>query len=400
MSANLDRRLFGIHRILADDSTTPAAIFALELRSDGRVAYVELQYLPDYLASSDALALMPTLPLQTAPFDFTCSGDGVPGFIDELLPDSWGRHLIARELTRRGLQRNPTIADLLSHASGSPVGGFVCCPWGQEPPSIGNGLRLSESASVIRSAHRIDRNEGTAQDFERLRIAGGSSPKGARPKFLAFDDKRYWLVKLARASDTYDVIQAEHAALSIAREAGLETPRSEIAEIDGELVLLVERFDRTDTGERLHLLSANAFLKDPTSHQDRLHASYDNLADLIRRYSVEPTKDLRQLLGQALLNNALRNTDDHLRNFSFLIDRRGVQLSPAYDIVPSPVVGAYHQLHWGHSPFLPTLKDAGEAARHIGIPASEGETLAKALREALYDHKKILEEAGAAPTIS
>jgi len=44
--------------------------------------------------------------------------------------------------------------------------------------------------------------------------------------------------------------------------------------------------------------------------------------------------DYEQLFRRVLLNIRIHNTDDHLRNHGFFVDKQGVRLSPVYDINP------------------------------------------------------------------
>ncbi|MEM1216886.1 MAG: HipA domain-containing protein, partial [Bacteroidota bacterium] len=44
----------------------------------------------------------------------------------------------------------------------------------------------------------------------------------------------------------------------------------------------------------------------------------------------------RELWRRIVFSVAISNTDDHLRNHGFLLDKSGWRLSPAYDINPTP----------------------------------------------------------------
>ena len=59
-----------------------------------------------------------------------------------------------------------------------------------------------------------------------------------------------------------------------------------------------------------------------------------------------------------LLNSELQNTDDHLRNFSFINDDKGWWLSAVYYNTPDPTVGKYHQLFFNKKEILPRVDDA------------------------------------------
>jgi serine/threonine-protein kinase HipA len=60
-----------------------------------------------------------------------------------------------------------------------------------------------------------------------------------------------------------------------------------------------------------------------------------DIAEFIQYKGVQNTKDLHQLWRRIVFNIAISNTDDHLRNHGFILNRKGWMLSPAYDLNPS-----------------------------------------------------------------
>jgi serine/threonine-protein kinase HipA len=97
---------------------------------------------------------------------------------------------------------------------------------------------------------------------------------------------------------------------------------------------LTKRFDRLN-GERIHFSSAmtmtgnnEELIKDNTP-------SYLDLVEFIQYSGAKPEKDLHQLWKRMVFNIAISNTDDHLRNHGFILQKEGWHLSPAYDINPS-----------------------------------------------------------------
>lgn len=388
--------LFEIHAFLKREMIH-AAYFAIRLNKSGLIEFVELQYTPEYVRHAQSIPLLPTLPVNNKTYVFQCTQGNIPGFIDELLPDSWGQALLDRTLRRANIDRNPQIADYLTVPTGSYLGCFTAVPANSSisKPKLGLHLISADVAGTIRAARRVDRLQGSEEDVRILEAAGGTNPGGARPKFLAWDDTGYWLAKLERHTDKYNLLLAEHTALEIARDAGLSAPVSKITNVEDQRMLLVERFDLDHQLNRVNTFTANSLLKNSATQSDISFGSYEDIAQLIRKYSDQPREDLRQLLGQALLNNALKNTDDHLRNFSFCMDKQGCRLSPAYDIVPRPVIGAYHQLNWELSPYLPKLSSAPLAARHLGLPASDGEQLQASISESIKKHAQKLKLARA-----
>lgn len=378
---------------------TLAGVFAVAVNARGRAEYVEFQYDKGYLSRKEVPPLMPTMPLRSEAYIYRSRGDGLPGFVDELLPDAWGRRIMARTLFEQGIGRQPGIIDFLSFPVRSVLGSFFCAPYGSQPETLSDGVRLTAAGPTLHSALQADVEQASEEDLRHLRLAGASSSKGARPKFLAVSEDGFWLAKLSRSIDRYDVLLAEHAAMGAAEDSGLLAAETRLVKIGGIRALLVRRFDREAEGKRLHSVSANALLKDPETQEDPYHASYQDLARLVRQYSTRPDEDLRQLLGQALLNGAVRNTDDHLRNFSFLECEGGFRLSPAYDIVPTPDIGAYHQLSWGYSSVMPSLSDAGLAATSLGLSSNVGVELAESVQLAMRKWARQLSASGAMPEL-
>ncbi len=84
-------------------------------------------------------------------------------------------------------------------------------------------------------------------------------------------------------------------------------------------------------------MTVNALLKEESTARDwGLPFRYDDVAEMLSRYSVDIAADLGQLARQALFNQAINNTDDHSRSFSLIHRGDGYRLSPAYDLAGAP----------------------------------------------------------------
>ena len=57
--------------------------------------------------------------------------------------------------------------------------------------------------------------------------------------------------------------------------------------------------------------------------------------DVIENYGTNVEANLHQLWRRIVFNIAISNTDDHLRNHGFILNQKGWELSPAYDLNPS-----------------------------------------------------------------
>jgi serine/threonine-protein kinase HipA len=149
------------------------------------------------------------------------------------------------------------------------------------------------------------------------------------------------LAKFSRNDDRWNHPCVEHGLLMLARTCGLDVADSRIVTVAGGDVLLVRRFDRdrAEPGYRRHrMVSALTLLRAGDSPGERGDWSYLLFADEIRRASMDPEHDLRELFRRMCFNAAISNLDDHPRNHAILAKDRGWRLSPAFDLTPSPVI--------------------------------------------------------------
>lgn len=124
----------------------------------------------------------------------------------------------------------------------------------------------------------------------------------------------------------------EAVCLTLARRARINVPDHALHVIDGKAVLVIDRFDRDDQ-RRVGYISAMTMLE----VCDNDGRSYLEIADAIEQHSPRATEDLHELWRRITFTVLVSNTDDHLRNHSFLRERTdGWSLSPAFDINPDP----------------------------------------------------------------
>ena len=95
-----------------------------------------------------------------------------------------------------------------------------------------------------------------------------------------------------------------------------------------------------------------------------------------------------------LFNRAINNTDDHERNFSLIHRGEGSQLSPAYDLVPSVVIGEYHAAGFGYQPYPPRPSEAGQLGKVFGLARTVVADLAEEVIAALGNWREFAGEAG------
>ena len=164
---------------------------------------------------------------------------------------------------------------------------------------------------------------------------------GARPKATIEDAQSLWLGKFPARDDRFNLQRVEFATLDLARRCGLNVTQARLEAVGESDVLMLQRFDRdyTDKGYlRFGLVSGLTVLDCGDSHLDRERWSYPLMADNLRRWSDKPEADCAELFRRMVFNAAVTNNDDHPRNHALLRRQKGWRLSPAYDLVPAPVV--------------------------------------------------------------
>ena len=264
--------------------------------------------------------------------------EGFFGAIRDAMPDAWGRRLVERRAGRSGLEE----FDYLQEGDADRAGALGFGPTPSLPVFAGEFRGVPELGGLAEAAAAILREEGhpygrTVRDL----VFPGTSLGGARPKITVRDGGDLWLAKFRRPDDRWDEPRIEHATLRLAGRCGLHAAESRLETVGERTVLLVRRFDR-DRGEagflRWRLVSGLTLLRADDSATARERWSYLLLADEIRRASVHPRDDLRELFGRMCFNAAAGNTDDHPRNHALVADRGGWRLGPAYDLTPAPSV--------------------------------------------------------------
>ena len=297
------------------------------------------QYADSWAEDKAAFAVDPLLPVTSAgPFH----KNRLFGALADSAPDRWGRTLMARaERFQAGNEgrapRHLRDIDYLLGVSDLARQGalrFSMVEGGEfvAPPDEAAIPPMVELPKLLAAAQGFLDNPDSQEDL-RILLAPGSSLGGARPKASVVDrEGRLSLAKFPKKDDPYSVAVWEHLALTFAREAGIRTAESALLAIDGQNVILLERFDR-DGAARIPFLSAMSLL-DGVDQEAR---SYLEIAEVIRRFGAVARTDLRELWRRMAFNILISNTDDHLRNHGFLYAGAGSwTLSPAYDLNPVP----------------------------------------------------------------
>lgn len=349
----------------ADGSAVEVGDLAFDLESGAHA----FRYAPDFL--KDGIALCPGyLELEGGEHTSRESFNVFRG----ALPDNWGMNLLARVLPRAMQQLPYFFAAIHRHALGALYfHGDLVEQVAERVPALNLSGTVLAPVSLEEMAEAVMLADGAGElDHAMLQklLAYGTSPGGARPKCLVDAHGKKWLAKFPSHRDDYDVVALEHACLTLAGKAGMAVPNVRYEHCLGKRVLLVERFDVTPAGGRVHMLSMASLLGIVQGWYQR---SYKDLAQIVRDRSSHPENDVPLFFRQMVFNAAIGNTDDHLHNFMMVNDGRGYRISKAYDLVPNLGGNQEHTLFFeydGYTPKREALLRIGE--KHFGISTRAG----------------------------
>jgi serine/threonine-protein kinase HipA len=356
------------------------------------------RYADSYLASPDSYDLDPALPRSSGVFH-TPPGRAMFSALADSAPDRWGENLMRREERERARAIDATPrtlgkADFLLGVRDDARQGAIRF---RRPSSTSYYSshehpvpRLIELPRLLHAVDHLD-TEGTLDRDLRDLIAAGSSLGGARPKAAVIDvSGRLAIAKFPRTgSDEWDVEGWEEVELRLARRAGIDVAASDLVQIAGRHVLVVDRFDRQD-GKRTGFASALTMLEAADGEQH----SYLEIADTIERHSPRPTADLQELYRRVLFSVLTSNTDDHLRNHAFLRTGRGWALSPAYDLNPCPDNPARLSTAIDFDDTSASVENALSVSRYFRLTTAHARTLVAEVEEATSGWRREAEQLG------
>lgn len=275
---------------------------------------------------------------------------GLPGVLADALPDAFGRTVIRAYYTARNEpERAMSPVQQLLYVGDRALGALTFHPATESRPAEQEALEIQ---TLAHDARQIVEGKTGVVVPEIYRI--GSSAGGKRPKAIVHFHREAGTI---RSGDTelrsgevpcilkFDGVGRDHTADqlgspqpynrveaaygSMARVAGIEMPEVEVLEIDGYAHLLIPRFDVQD-GNRVHQHTLGGLLH--VDYNDVGASSYEEYFRTIQRVGMAYDA-LTQAFRRMVFNILAVNQDDHVKNFSFHMDRSGAwSLTPAYDI--------------------------------------------------------------------
>ena len=266
---------------------------------------------------------------------------GLPAFIADSLPDSWGKKLTLLWEKEFGMEgRRLSSIDYLAYMGKRAMGALEFepdgCPWRQDiSVDLGRMARLAEKIFHQRDSVTLLPEE--EWDMAAL-CSVGTSAGGMQPKAILARNNdtgeirsgqimhdgnwNYYILKFSRA-DYEQQCELEMGYHLMAKSAGIDMMPCSLMEVDGKKHFLTQRYDRMD-GEKIHVQTLGAM--SPAAE------SYEDIMEICDELAL-PYKEKEQMFRRMVFNVYAGCTDDHNRNFSFLMNKDGKwHITPAYDL--------------------------------------------------------------------
>ncbi len=335
---------------------------------DDGAAQATFEYDPEFRTSGIEVAPL-TMPLLDRIYAFPAlprdTFHGLPGLLADSLPDDFGNALINAWLARQGRTADSfDPVERLCYTGDRGMGALEYHP-ALGPPGSNRSGKIDVDALVALASDILTRRNNLEGSFvaddreETLRqiLRVGTSAGGARAKAIIAWNREtnevrsgqvdagkgfsYWLLKFDGVSGNrdkelddpagYGLIEFAYYKMALA--AGIEMRECRLLQEGDRSHFMTKRFDRTDEGGKIHMLSLGAM-----AHLDYRQAgahSYEEALQVMRRLRL-PMAATEEQFRRMAFNIVGRNQDDHVKNIAFLMDRSGTwSLSPAYDLTYS-----------------------------------------------------------------
>lgn len=309
------------------------------------------QYNPAYLESGQYSNIFPYIFKRIKPVQVFNQFEGetfrgLPPMIADSLPDMFGNIIFKEWFEAKNKElRKITPLEQLTYVANRGMGAIEYQPIAKIPKT--SSIHIDEIVEVLKKVLDV-KNETAAEALNDAALLNifkiGTSAGGARPKILISEHKEtgkiipgdleysdaynHYLVKLCMNEDWgYNKEKVEYAYCLMAQKAGINMMPSKL--IDNKHFATL-RYDRQN-GEKRHVLTVSGLtgwdFKKPEN------SNYENVFRLALDLKV-PHKDIIELFRRMVFNVIGYNIDDHLKNHSFIYDKKANtwSLSPAYDI--------------------------------------------------------------------
>jgi serine/threonine-protein kinase HipA len=315
---------------------------ALERLDNARLRF---SYDLDWLSEADAPISL-SLPLGEEPYeDVDCRP-----FFSGLLPEGEFLRSIAR--TFHISADNPFT--VLQEIGGECAGAVSLVVPGSEPPFV------SAPAPEWLSDRQLE--SLLAELPARPLLSGPEDEEGVRLSLAGTRDKLPVLVQNDRLGITRGrppsthilkvppaeipgLVANEAYCMALARAAGLSVAKAAPLRAGQVEALLVERYDRAQSGSRVRRIHQEDFCQacgrpPELKYESEGGPGVAECAALIRAHLAGPASDLLTFLDALLFNLAIGNADAHSKNYSLLLEGPGAPvMAPLYDLLSTRAYG-------------------------------------------------------------
>ena len=324
---------------------------------DPSSGYYVFAYYPQFIKLGIELAPI-QMPTSLSPYVFAYLPEQtfkrLPALLADALPDDFGNTLIDAWMAKKGVRKEDvTPLDRLAYMGKRSMGSLEFKP-SRSHSTVSSATALKMSVLVEAARRAVSgfmQTDDMAEAALTQIIQVGTSAGGARAKAaIAWNPEtgeirsgqfdvsagfEHWLLKFDGVGkdmglgSSKDYGRIEYAYYKMATMAGIAMSPCRILEENGRAHFMTKRFDR-EGNQKNHMqtLCAMAHLdyKQLATHDyaqlfltiDQLDLGYEAMEEGFRRMAF---------------NVMSANCDDHTKNFSFMLKKRGNwRLSPAYDV--------------------------------------------------------------------
>ena len=275
----------------------------------------------------------------------------LPGVIRDSLPDTNGQKIMDKYFA--AIDINPSTVSILQRLAfigDRGIGALEYRPKEHESKETDLSVTASELYLKDKELH----NHESIIDYDTLmtRMVDSASPVGgAKNKILIyfnadtkelkfFNNKntqfKASLLKFDNEAIYKEDTKMEYIYMTLARLGGIDVMDFDLIQDGNMQHYITQRFDRIED-KKIHSATASALLHKPHVSDG---ITYEELIRLT--FSITNSiSDVKRLIKQMMFNILYAVTDDHSKNFSFLMDEKGVwSLAPAYDLIYTHGLGA------------------------------------------------------------
>ncbi len=331
---------------------------------------------------------------------------GLPGMLADSLPDKFGMKVIADYLARQGRNiEELTAVEKLCYIGKRGMGALEYVPdlgmkdVPDQSINIDDLAKLADKILLEREDIHITADEEVISQLLKI----GTSAGGARAKALiAWNEETkdirsgqvdagsgygYWLLKFGQIknnkdkdteADNMEYPKIEYAYSLMAKAAGIEMTECRLIKSQEGTHFMTKRFDREDSsGRKIHMQSlggiAHYDFNDPGAH------SYEQAVQIMRQMGIWQ-ESVEQLFRRMVFNEVAKNYDDHVKNISFLMNRKGEwTLAPAYDMTfsfrPDSHWTSTHQMKINGKSKELTIRDLVDCGKRMDISEKKAKNI-------------------------